>query len=147
MRLLEFLDIRHMKVPRLSAQCTGWVDRKVTATPSGIEPATFWLVAQCLNHLRHRASTSRRCHPTTQKTFQKSQLVFVNRKHGHCDVGFCKWQNKCRLGCLSPSGRNVINWTSWRSSNVDCGNRIKKSNIFRVSYTWHRALCLSRPCV
>jgi hypothetical protein len=23
-------------------------------TPSGTEPATFWLVVQCLNQLRHR---------------------------------------------------------------------------------------------
>jgi hypothetical protein len=39
-----------MKVVRLSALRTG---RLYPQKPSGIEPATFRLVAQCFNHLRH----------------------------------------------------------------------------------------------
>ena len=65
----QFQDNRHVKIVRLSALRTGrlypqgvflilisvrgWVDPRAIVTPSGIEPATFRLVSQCLNELRY----------------------------------------------------------------------------------------------
>jgi hypothetical protein len=75
LRFPEFVDNRHIKVVRLAALRTGclvshfvrgWVDPrtlmrpkglsqwKIPIAPTGIEPATFRLVPQCLNQLQYR---------------------------------------------------------------------------------------------
>jgi hypothetical protein len=121
----RFLDNRQRKVVRLSALCTGrlyppgnipgtvsvrgWVDPRAIVRPKGLcqwkipmtpfemKPATFRLVVQCLNQLRHRIPRTIHIHTSLTESAILYSFVWNLPEDGHAGAKACrrhivKWQ-------------------------------------------------------
>ena len=132
-------------------------------SPPVIEPATFWLAAQCLNQLRHRACGHSHSNSTLSQAIylanssssiqsqihsQSSKKVagknwFKRYMKWHFDKLLLRHPNgistariqQARM-CMGRNGRSRVNWCLQIEVHTTLGKRVLFISLFKTSVQW-----------